>query len=1156
MLISLDINEPIFYHLKIEENDKKERIFYKDLSIEEVKGLENIKRKNMELNKELSSPYLNENCKEIFYMTEIRDISNIEDKEYFKTHDIVDIPWLSEYNNQNEENDNNSINNNQNNNNSFSIFNQEEEICEEKEIKNKQNEDIDDKEKYSYLFTIFDIIKNKMDGGIIILSVENYYERENYEIIKKIHSVIKQPIKNCLIILNKMDLSVDYENDISKCRGKFLEYFADKNILNLKDNIFIPISLLQMENELKAKKDFHFLLNYHFINYLIDLNNEKKKINFIEYLKEVIVKKNKINKKTINIELNKLKGEELKKFKNITKLIIEDINEKYKGGKINLGIIIDDFNEEEEENELDEEENEEDEYEYELNISSINVIKLIYIYFLDHKFLPKLYYNTLLFLNYFKNHKENKQIKKEDINEIINYNNEEIKYLNIFANELNNFTVKDEYLNKIKSIIDSGINNIYNRDYIYVPIVGNSNVGKTTILNCIVGNNLFPVKFMECTKKGIIVRYWDKDNVKLNKVFLKQKECCGNKYYYFESGNNISNNIYEINTYLNDLNWDYNNEENKFFYEIYIKIKLLDDLGLDPELKRKICFIDFPGFGTDINFEVENIYKKVMSICNSFMFVVRNSTIKEEKNIQNLNNIFSLIKNGNSLVNSTLIKYCLFVINCDIDQTSEKDDINLLKEQIKSILKLKDTTNINICFFNAFYYLEYTKIYNYFINFKKIFIEEAYNYQNEKNNIINQCTSYLYKKISNFKILFKENDEINNEKPKKDFSFYINKKLEEKFKKVFKIKIPKSYKIHKDIENKIEDVIKIINNSVFDINILNEKYSKNIKIILSYGFDNIKRLTVYQKSFINNFIESIKKQINFSEENVNNIKKDILEKVLDNLDFYFLKDFEENNMDDSSKNKFISYIETQKNLIINYSVEKCKNGPSEVLRNYLKDTIKRICNKKNNWNEKNLDIDKFENNLKFIVSYDLNRLKFDFINEIDNVSNGFSNFLEEIQKEINLFNKNDSVKLKKLNNLKKYISESISLNEEEFGTEIFNDIINSSFGLSQIWKKSFFQAIKSFFSSEVKLNNEIALLSENILNIIENNCYNLNYKIKDYKDKLLVYIDNASHASLINFSGEKQKEWKKLCLKYLDLKTLLLQIILKIYSKKFINWNN
>ena len=643
-----NINEPIFYHLKIEENEKGESIFYKDLSIDEVKGVENIKSKNIELNKELSSPYLIKNCKEIFYMTEIRDIPNIEDKEYFKTHDIVDIPGLSEYNNQNEENENNSINNKDKNNCSFSIFNQENEINEEKEIKNKQNENIDNNEKYSYLFSIFNIIKNKMDGGIIILSIENYYLIENYEIIKSLHSVINKPIKNFLLILNKMDLSIDFENDISKCRGKFLEYFEDNNILNLKDNNFIPISILQMENELKSKNDFHYLLNYHFINYLINLKNGKKLDNFIEYLKRVIIKNNKINKKTINIELEKLKGEELKNFKNITKLIIEDINEKYKGEEIELGIISGDFKEEE--NELDEEENEEDEDGNELNISRINVIKLIYIYFINHKFLPSLSNYTILFFNYFKNHNKEKQIDEENINEIIKYNNKTIQNLNDFSNEISYSSIEDNSIKTILNTIDSGINNIYDRDYIYIPIIGNSNVGKTTILNCIVGYNLFPVKLFECTKKGIIVRYWDKDNVKLKKVFLKQKECCGNNYYYFESDYTISDDIYEIKSYLNDLNWNYSNKEENFFYEVYIRINLLDELLLESEIKRKICFIDFPGFGTDIKFEAENIYKKVMSICNSFMFVVRNSTIKEEKTIQNLNlviyNILVLYKKG------------------------------------------------------------------------------------------------------------------------------------------------------------------------------------------------------------------------------------------------------------------------------------------------------------------------------------------------------------------------------------------------------------------------------------------------------------------------------------------------------------------------------
>lgn len=77
----------------------------------------------------------------------------------------------------------------------------------------------------------------------------------------------------------------------------------------------------------------------------------------------------------------------------------------------------------------------------------------------------------------------------------------------------------------------------------------------------------------------------------------------------------------------------------------------------------------------------------------------------------------------------------------------------------------------------------------------------------------------------------------------------------------------------------------------------------------------------------------------------------------------------------------------------------------------------------------------------------------------------------------------------------------------------------------------------SLVSTKQKLNNEIDLLFDNILKAIENNCFNINKIITNYTNELLVYIDNATNASLINFSGERQKEWINLCKKYQDLKS-------------------
>ena len=46
-----------------------------------------------------------------------------------------------------------------------------------------------------------------------------------------------------------------------------------------------------------------------------------------------------------------------------------------------------------------------------------------------------------------------------------------------------------------------------------------------------------------------------------------------------------------------------------------------------------LYLIDFPGYVTGNIFETE-IYKNIMSICNAFIFVVRNSVIKENDRIK------------------------------------------------------------------------------------------------------------------------------------------------------------------------------------------------------------------------------------------------------------------------------------------------------------------------------------------------------------------------------------------------------------------------------------------------------------------------------------------------------------------------------------------
>ena len=216
-----EIMKPIFYHLKaVKENGKY--VFYKDPNSKVKEGEEEI----IEENKNINSLYADSpmiNYEDIFYMTEVNEIQFIKDKQFLLKHDFCDIPGLSEYQTPSEEKK------------------EKEEEKGKKEEKEEEKEDdifynVDVNEK-TYLTEIFSILRDYIDGAIIILSVENYYFEENYEIIAKLHKAIGKEIRNCLIVLNKIDLSDNPQKDIDKCKGMFLQKFPKCKTFNL--NLFI-----------------------------------------------------------------------------------------------------------------------------------------------------------------------------------------------------------------------------------------------------------------------------------------------------------------------------------------------------------------------------------------------------------------------------------------------------------------------------------------------------------------------------------------------------------------------------------------------------------------------------------------------------------------------------------------------------------------------------------------------------------------------------------------------------------------------------------------------------------------------------------------------------------------------------------------------------
>ena len=225
--------------------------------------------------------------------------------------------------------------------------------------------------------------------------------------------------------------------------------------------------------------------------------------------------------------------------------------------------------------------------------------------------------------------------------------------------------------------------------------------------------------------------------------------------YYFnaiiDNSNLIAHGEKAVKETLNSLNYGFNDKEEDSFFYIKTRIKLFDDIKLNDSLKQIIYLIDFPGFGTGNIFEKKKIYDKVMSICNSFIFVVRNSVIKDNTCQNRLKQIFDQAQIQKKKFASVFIKSCLFILNNDIDQSTNEDDLNKVKSDIQIILNLKgnDMNDMKLCFFNAKYYDNYCSNYNYFHNLEHLFKEELSNYKNRKNSFYKNPFSFTKTKEGN-----------------------------------------------------------------------------------------------------------------------------------------------------------------------------------------------------------------------------------------------------------------------------------------------------------------------------------------------------------------------------------------------------------------------
>ena len=1094
------------------------------------------------------------NYDDIFYITEINSPGFIKDTEYLLSHDLCDIPGLSEYqddtnktnedkrddaikieedDNKNEKKNNNeelvkklgefglsnSFLSNNDNDNDF-IFKKELENNDEDDIFNEVNIS----NESSYLVEIYKRIKEYIDGAIIVLSIENYYFKENIEIITKLHKITQIDIQNFLIIFNKLDLSTNPNYDIQKCKGKLIQAFPKFKTFNLNLNIFVPISAIQLQNELLMNKSFKYYINYHFYNFYQNIKKEKKcGKTFIDYLKDILKEKSGMKKHEIENKVDHLNNSD--DINSQIKSIIKELNNTFKADDdINLGIKENDIDGNNDENDLlklDDEIRDND------NINDLDplyVIKIFYYFQLENQFMNRSL-ETETLLNYFK---KSKYLKKEKYCNIVEktisnnkINNQIIDELTLFLKEFQNDETNFKQIENLTNEILQIIHYLRIYDILLIPFLGASNAGKSTIINGIIGRDLLPCGLEECTKRGIVIRYLDdeEDEPTIKKAYLKEEKLLNKNYYYFESKYIIGIGEESIKQTLRGLNYEYNKKEEDSFYYIKTKIKLFDDMGLNNNLKKRIYLIDLPGFGTENIFE-KRIYKKVLSICNSFIFVVRDFIKTNASKIQ-LNLIFNQAKDEKLVFLSKFIKTCLFIVNHDENQNSSDENINKAKIDIQTLIKGVDYDDIKLCFFNAKYYSNYCSNYNYFYEWENTFKTEYNNYKYPNYYLSNYCpgflNSFLSKNIKDF--------------PKHLYSLLIKKA------KIFNINYKKNLQ---KIDNQIEISI---NNSFKGINEDNNRYKNEIIKLISFCRENIGKLKTLKESNIEQFKNVLNEQIDYSIKSKQNEFIEIIEKVLSILDIFFgTKEKKTNSQEINDFNNNINEIKDEILILLNNNTKKvCQIKEAYKLKWFF------LLEKKKNLEEalKKMNYKEILNEIKQIIKDIIKELIIEIKENLDYNDNKCHELFNKAEIIISNFSNNKDIILQKLG-FKSYLSKEL-LSDQNLITEMMTEINNSCEGLFAILnKKGFIQWINSCFSNNGYLKNVIDLILEAYSINIYKTLDKIDKKTEEYLNDVLNIIDRNIESSTLEFNKKQKEKWDKLCEIYNNTKIKIKEIESKL----------
>ena len=601
-----------------------------------------------------------------------------------------------------------------------------------------------------YINLYFKYIKNLIKYCLIIFSTENYHSKDSIEVINKIQKNIYVPIENFLLILNKIDkVNGKTKDAIHNFKKILLNYYT----FNCYDNTIIPVNSLQLNSEIKIGTNFYYYLNYYFMEYINDNAKADDDFSFLDFIQNKMenISSKPEKKKLLNAEIKNLNIESFKEHLN--NFIKE---KKEKGYKLIIDLEDND---------------------------DFNYFKKFYICFKEKIIVPE-NSNTLKEINKYFDEIKDYSIPEQKENTKINeekfiYNDSEehklLKKLSEFfktffdSSKLKKFGVIINLLNNDYKVLK---NYILNSNLLFVPILGASNSGKSSFINCLLQKDILTCDSSECSRRGIIIRYIkDKNKISLFTIkFKKDINETFNQYYYYTKENLLSNKVEHIKEIINLLNENYPSKEEDCFLLLEINIPIFDDLQLESEIKNNICLIDFPGHNTNNNlFFEKEVYQNVLKMSSFFIYMNSGKAFKDNSNKLLLSKLFNeviKIRIGD-ISPKEFIDSCLFVFNKADTLEKEEKNLNGIQNEVKEILHLPQDFNseISCSLFSSLIYNSFIKesnkykIENFNSLLEKYYLKfKQHNYENFLNYVFKDLYKIAKSEINNFS--FNDKNEI------------------------------------------------------------------------------------------------------------------------------------------------------------------------------------------------------------------------------------------------------------------------------------------------------------------------------------------------------------------------------------------------------------